>query len=713
MNRKSFYTSFFSFLCLLTFGFFNPLIAQSTFDDYPWLNDIVNTADCCQNETVTAYQSGIFTFIYIEKGADCTDEGSELYFQDGTFYCLDINGMDCRAAYGLTESNATLLWNCEAEMSNVFSICLGDSVFLPAIQDFPVPPLPPAGPNGETVFPDCHPQLFAIEITPADNSVASGLGGFYVSPTETTFYELMSLGTCGGPDATNSDELIIAYEVIVEKNCITEKEVCDNVLEQAWASELTKEACTGNIYNITFNGQPAIYVSTLCACLDDANAIYDCKGAFICSVGGFEVSGVDCGEDLSDQLTNENLIWKPVCDCECPGAVSPVCGADGKMYDSACKAACAGVEILEDEACAMEEEICPALERLSINPDYCNSCMGEIAIYFYQGEEYLVTIEDNPICSDGITTVTNCDSTAAFCFNGGIAGFSQCNDFFKEAELKEIIWSREKDCDIPTLNIALPCTDLKGVDFGLCEAIMGVGIVDGKCQTISGCLNYEVKGVDYSAAFFPTVEVCMQSCGPTTEPEPEDISEIFDTYEWLMDFVDLEDCQGISVEVYDLGTYSFVHIQTEESGELYFEDGSFYCMDLSNYDCRALYNLTEKELAETWTCGESGTTGPQGPSGPSSPISGGGLIRNESTNLLTPSLKAFPNPTNGPVTVDLNNRIGEEHTIRVFDLFGRLVQEQVVKSERTSINLQGEDAGIYLIETWDGTNRATQKIIKQ
>lgn len=701
MNRTPYYTSLITLV--LTIVFLNPLIAQTAYEDFPWLNDVVNTADCCQNETVTAYQSGIFTFIYIEKGADCTDEGSELYFQDGTFYCLDINGMDCRAAYGLTESNATLLWDCEAQMGNVFSICLGDSVFLPAIQDFPVPPLPPAGPNGEIVFPDCQPQLFAIEISPTENSVANGLNGFYVTPTETTFYEITSIGTCGGPDATNSDERIIAYEVIVEKNCITEKEICDDIFAQAWASDLTEEECTGNIYNITYNGQPAIYMTTLCDCLDDSDVIFDCKGSILCFPRGF--LGDNCEADIADQLTTENLLWAPECDCPCPIALSSVCGADGQMYESACEATCAGVEILDNEACA-EDAICPALEKLSVNPDFCNSCMGEIAIYLYQGEEYLVTIEDNPICSDGITTVTNCDSTAAFCFDGGIAGFSQCNDFFKEAELKEVIWSRNKDCDVPTLSIAPPCTDLTGVDFGLCLAIMGVGLVDDKCQTISGCLDYVVKGVDYSAAFFPTVEICLQECGPATE---ENVPEIFNTYQWLADVVDSEDCKGSSVEVYDLGSFSFVHVQTEESGELYFEDGSFYCLDLPNYDCRALYNLTEKELVETWTCDDGGSTGP---SGPSSPI-GGGLIRNLPTNTLTPSMSAYPNPTNGNITIDLTNRIEEEHIVRVFDLFGRLIEEKVVNAERTNVDLSAQDAGIYLIETFDGTNRMVQKIIKQ
>lgn len=31
------------------------------------------------------------------------------------------------------------------------------------------------------------------------------------------------------------------------------------------------------------------------------------------------------------------------------------------------------------------------------------------------------------------------------------------------------------------------CNDLSGIDFGPCEAILGAGIVEGSCELISGC----------------------------------------------------------------------------------------------------------------------------------------------------------------------------------------------------------------------------------
>jgi len=301
------------FYCCLLFlsTFSNSLFAQSEFSDFPWLNEIVDLEDCCQNQSVIAYQSGIFTFIYIERGEDCQSKGNELYFENGTFYCADAPNFDCRVAYNLLEENATTLWNCGSGPTNeTFTICAGEPVFLPAVQEFPVPPLGPSGPNGELPIQLCQPELSFIDVAPIEGSVAEGLKGFTVFPTETTIYEVVSGGICGGPGASNADEISVFYEVIVED-------------------------------------------------------------------GG---------------------------DCE--------------------------VIVIPDT--------CQALAALNINPSFCEQCISEVATYIYEGETYLVTLGDNETCSDAITTVMHCDSTVAFCFDGGIAGFAQCEKFFAEAELFEV-----------------------------------------------------------------------------------------------------------------------------------------------------------------------------------------------------------------------------------------------------------------------------------
>ena len=652
----------------------NSLFAQSDFPDYPWLEEIVDMEDCCQNQRVTAYQSGIFTFIYIERGADCQSKGNELYFENGTFYCQDAFNYDCRAAYNLTADNATLLWDCSGTTSEqIFTICAGESVFLPAAQEFPIPPLGPAGPNGESPEQLCQPLLSIIDIAPIEGSVADGLAGFTVSPTATTTYEVVSGGICGGPGSVNSDEISLIYQVIVEDGGDCPTPTC-KALEALNINPSFCDNCISEVATYTYEGET--YVVTIGddkVCSDAITTVMHCDSTVaFCYDGG--IAGFAQCEKFFEAAEVLEVIWSKKIDCE--------------------------------EVIIEEPKDCLPLEALNINPSFCESCIGEVSIYEYQKARYVVTIENNPLCSDGITTVTNCDSTFAFCFDGGIAGFSQCNDFFKEALLIETIWSRTRDCDISDVKVAAPCTDLEGISFGLCEAVMGVGIIKGKCTTISGCLNFVVKGVDYSEAIFPTVEICEQMCIGDDGGDNGSIPEIFETFSWLSDIIDLNDCKGTTVEVYNLGPYSFLHVQTETSGELYYENGSFYCMDFPNYNCRALYNLNPEKITETWTCGDTSNS-----SASSSPIGGGSLIRNSTDS--NSRMVAFPNPTNGLVQVQLKDGEVEQQTVRVFDLYGRLVQELTTDSAILSFDLSREDAGIYLIETWNGVEREVVKVVKQ
>ena len=56
-----------------------------------------------------------------------------------------------------------------------------------------------------------------------------------------------------------------------------------------------------------------------------------------------------------------------------------------------------------------------------------------------------------------------------------------------------------------------PCTDLEGVSFGLCTMVLGTAVVNGSCTYVSGC-GWEVNGIDYSPAFYLTIEACNSGC---------------------------------------------------------------------------------------------------------------------------------------------------------------------------------------------------------
>lgn len=55
-----------------------------------------------------------------------------------------------------------------------------------------------------------------------------------------------------------------------------------------------------------------------------------------------------------------------------------------------------------------------------------------------------------------------------------------------------------------------PCPELaEGLDFGACDMVLGVALVNGTCTTLSGCSTTAMNGVDYSAYFYETPEECI------------------------------------------------------------------------------------------------------------------------------------------------------------------------------------------------------------
>lgn len=92
------------------------------FDKFPWLQDIIDEENCCDNNSVAVYNSSIYQYVYVDGMTDCSSNDGTLYFQDGTFYCMDSPSMDCRTAYGLLESDIAQTWQCDETISPVDTI---------------------------------------------------------------------------------------------------------------------------------------------------------------------------------------------------------------------------------------------------------------------------------------------------------------------------------------------------------------------------------------------------------------------------------------------------------------------------------------------------------------------------------------------------------------------------------------------------------------
>ena len=94
---------------LLMMGCFSLLIAQTP--SFPWLDGVISD-NCCSNQTATAYDFGVYSFVYIEANENCTT-GGKLYYEDGTCWCVDTDGSFCLTTYGIVEGSGEVIYNCE------------------------------------------------------------------------------------------------------------------------------------------------------------------------------------------------------------------------------------------------------------------------------------------------------------------------------------------------------------------------------------------------------------------------------------------------------------------------------------------------------------------------------------------------------------------------------------------------------------------------
>jgi hypothetical protein len=70
------------------------------------------------------------------------------------------------------------------------------------------------------------------------------------------------------------------------------------------------------------------------------------------------------------------------------------------------------------------------------------------------------------------------------------------------------------------------CSNLAGINFGLCDQFLGYGIINGICSPISGCGTI-VGNIDYSTALVESLESCQIGCENISEaPACSDLSNV-------------------------------------------------------------------------------------------------------------------------------------------------------------------------------------------
>ena len=153
--------------------------------------------------------------------------------------------------------------------------------------------------------------------------------------------------------------------------------------------------------------------------------------------------------------------------------------------------------------------------------------------YFFEDELECQQCVDGCIDVGGVD-FGDCEAMLGIALDNGNCNYiSGCSWDFSGVDYSPYSFETIEDCQAACM--ATECVDLLGVDFGPCEAILGISLLDGSCSYISGC-SWAYSGVDYSPYSFNSLADCQLAC--------EDLEECLDLAD--IDFGDCDFPLGIA-----------------------------------------------------------------------------------------------------------------------------------------------------------------------
>lgn len=222
----------------------------------------------------------------------------------------------------------------------------------------------------------------------------------------------------------------------------------------------------------------------------------------------------------------------------CPMIWDPVCGCNGVTYGNSCEAEisggvtsftygeCTGTSMDCFDLGGVDFGDCEMAMGIGIVDGSCAGLSGcgwvvngvDYSTYSFESMTDCLSACGGGSCQDlaGVDFGTCTMALGVALIEGSCVGLSGCGWVVDGVDYSVYSFESLEACETACGGA---CMDLEGIDFGLCDMIMGPAFIGGSCVELSGC-GWIVNGVDYSSYSFASLEDCEAACGSSECIDP-------------------------------------------------------------------------------------------------------------------------------------------------------------------------------------------------